>query len=347
MSTHVTLKAIAEQLGVTHGTVSRALQGDARVKPATAERVRELAQQLGYTPSRLGRALRGQRSGTLGILVASLADPFYAAVIEGASQALQRADYGLLLAPAGVTLESQTQAVRVLEEHRVDGLLVHVPTVSELFQRLLRPSAIPAVLINNHHQHEWPLSVSNDDLNGARECTELLVRSGFRRIGYLSCPSGGSPDLVRESGYREVLAAAGLRPEVRQASGPNIPAGLEAVEGWLPDLPEALFCYNDVLAVGAIRACLQAGLRLPDDLALVGFDDIDLAGFVTPSLTTYAQPRHLLGSQAAEMMLAHLQQPELARDPLVLQGRLIVRESSLSVRVRRPEERSTQCSSTS
>ena len=330
---HVTLKSIADRLGMTHGTVCRALKGDPRVKPETAERIVHLAAQLGYTPSGLGRGLRTNRTGTLGIVISCITDPFYSEVIRGVHDAVMPAGYSLFVASTDTDAGCPRTIARNLWERRVDGLFMGcLPQIAQPYQRLVQEENLPIVLINRPSD-DYPYTVCNDDARAVAACVDYLVTQGHRRIGYLGNLAAGGTDELRYVTYRDSLRRWKLEPQdcdIYFAERGQLKAGAEATASWLnrtTDRPTVLLCYNDLLAVSAIRALDEAGLKVPTDLSVVGFDDIELAAYVNPPLTTFAQPKYDLGHRAATMMLQLLSGQTVASKPEPLIGQMVIRQS--------------------
>jgi LacI family transcriptional regulator/LacI family repressor for deo operon, udp, cdd, tsx, nupC, and nupG len=330
----VTIKTIAQQAGVTHSTVSRALRDDPRVRPATTARIRAIADELGYTPSRIGRGLKTQRTHALGLVVSHITDPFLTEVIHGVQDKVLPANYSLFVAATNVDPQRETAIVRSFREQRVDGILICSSRLGGLYRTLIAEQAQPIVLINNQGSGQYAYTVAHDDRRAASACVEYLIGCGHRRIAYLGNERGGSTNADRLAGYHAALQAAGVaaRPtDVQHAPTGAADAGAAAIQTWLQqtpaERPTAIFCYNDLLAIGVLRALKQASLHVPGDISLVGFDDIDMAAYLDPPLTTFAQPKHALGYQAAELMLHLLDQAVDGAAPVLLYGNLIVRQS--------------------
>ena len=336
MRSHVSIKDIAQAAGVSHSTVSRALKGTGRMAPATRERIRRIAQELGYTPSLVARSLVTQRTHTLGLVVTTIADPFHTEVVRGVEERAREAGYSLLLAMSNEDPQQEMQAVRSFQERRVDGVIVAASRVGARYGGLLCELGVPIVLINNHVEGANIHSVAHDDYNGARQVMAHLLALGYRRIAYLGNAHGGNAQARRQGGWRDALLEAGLpAPRTLCAEGPDgrVESGQIALERLLTQAarwPEAIFCYNDMMAIGVMHALKARGLRIPDDIALVGFDDIDLARYLDPALTTLAQPRYEMGRQAVEVLLALLDGSTKPRRRITLQGHLVVRASTAS-----------------
>lgn len=324
----VTIATIARQVGVTHGTVSRALREDPRVAAATARRIRAAAKRLGYVPNRLGQGLRTQRSHTLGVVMPEISSPFFSEVLRAIHDTVAKAGYTLL-----VTYDRgcPATAVRTLWERRVDGLFVACLTDWAPGSGAI---PVPYLVLNHHAPERDPCSLSTDDAAATRALVEHLLGLGHRHLAYLGNACAPAIDVVRAASFRAVLAEAGVPAadqEFPLAAGGDPEAGYRAVRAWSPDRrATALVCFNDLMAVGALRALGEAGVDVPGQVSVVGFDDIDLAAYTSPPLTTFAQPRRALGQAAAEQLLRVLDGEPAQALPRLLRGHLVVRASTAS-----------------
>ena len=335
----VTIKDIAKAAGVSHTTVSRALHDHPAISANTVERIKQLAEELGYVPSAAARGLKTNRSHVVGVIVRRIDDPFFAEVLHGIEDVLHQAEYSLFLTASYREPERERQIMQAMGERRVDGALIVSTLISPERLNQLDRFRVPFVLINNQSMDEPDThSVYHDDAFGGQEIVQHLFDLGHRRIAYLRNERGGRPDTRRQQGYENKLEALGL--SVRSdyiCSGSNgTPEGGE--QGMqrllaLTEPPTAVICFNDMMAVGAIRATQQAGLRVPEDVSITGFDNVELAAYITPPLTTFHQPKYELGREAAKMMLNALTQDVESDVPqaLVLRGELIVRASTAIV----------------
>ncbi len=328
------IKDIARAAGVSHSTVSRALADSPLISQATRARIRRLAQEMGYSPDAGARSLVRGRTCTIGVVVTTIADPWAADVVEAIEAAAYAHGYSVILAASQDDPEREVAAVETLRSKRVDAIIVTSSRVGALHQERLAAAGVPVILLNSHSLQHVPhtFSVRVDDMHGARLATEHLLARGHRRIAHVAGLPGHSPSADRLAGYREALAAADIAfDETLIWPGNGRPAGGEqALQAFLArtDRPTAVFCYNDMTAIGLLRAAQHAGVRVPDDLAVIGFDDILFAAYVSPALTTIAQPKTELGQRAMEMALALMNDPTQPVGNLVLQGRLVVRAST-------------------
>ena len=334
----VSIKDIAQAAGVSHSTVSRALSDSPLVKAETKARIQQLAQEMGYIPDAIARSLVTQHTHTVGVVVTTITDPFVAEVVQGVEDMAQENDYAVILASSTSDPERELAAVEMLRAKRVDTVIVTSSRIGALYLEHLERFGVPVVLVNNHNRQSgrYTFSVSVDNQHGGHLATNHLVERGHCRISYVSGPANHSDDAERLAGYRQALDGAGIGfdPTLVVLGNGRLDGGERALRTLadLAELPTAVFCYNDMTAIGLISAARQAGLSVPEDLAVVGFDDIPLAAHVYPSLTTVAQPQRDMGREAMNMALALMtaasgDTPRPFSD-IVIRGELIVRESS-------------------
>ena len=333
----VSIKDIARAAGVSHSTVSRALSGSSLVREETKERIQLLAKEMGYSPDAQARSLVMGRTQTIGVVVTTITDPFIAEIVESIEDTAQRRGYSVILASCQSEPEREIAAVEILHSKRVDGVIVASSRVGAYYQAHLERLRVPVVLVNSRSEQRGPytFSVSVDNHHGGYLATRHLVDAGHRRIAYVSGAADHSDDLARMEGYRQALREAGIDadPALLVPGTGRIGGGERALPALLApsDRPTAVFCYNDMTAVGLLRAARKKGVRIPRDLAVVGFDDIPLASFVVPSLSTVAQPKRRLGQRATEMVLDLLLGSRQAKGTLsnvTMQGTLTIRDSS-------------------
>ena len=330
----ITIKDIARRARVSHSTVSRALRGNQVIPNRTAQRIKRLAARMGYVPSAAARSLKTSRTRALGVMVTNIADPFLGEVVRGIEDAARQAGVSLLLAASYHEAQREKTVLRALAEHRVDGVITCSSQVSPAHLAELERFGVPMVLVNNQIAGDFAHSLSHDDVAGGWAVTRHLLALGHRRIAYLGNAASGRADPDRLAGYQAALAEAGVspRPEWLLRGGGGRPGdGALAVEAFLSltPRPTALQCFNDMLALGALHRLKQAGLRVPHDVSLTGFDDVFVAQYADPPLTTLAQPKYQLGRDAAEMLLGLLRGPAPARPHVrSVAGQLVVRAST-------------------
>lgn len=331
-----TIYDIAQKAGVAPSTVSRALQDHPRIGAETRARIQALAKEMGYVPSAVARGLKTNRSCVLGVIVHRVEDPFLTEVLHGIEDTLHATGYSLFLAASHHDPEREKEVMQAMSERRVDGIIISSSHINLKSLRQLDHYGIPSVLINNHAMWEPDTyCVYHDEVYAMNQLLQHVIDLGHERIAYLSYSHGGRTDHKRQQGYEESLRQAGLiLPAEYVSSCENeIPEG--GAQGMrklldLKEIPTAVVCYNDMMAIGAIQAIHKAGLRVPDDISVTGFDDINLAKYITPPLTTFHQPRYELGQHAAAMMLHALSEETTSAQPQIsiLRGELIIRQST-------------------
>ncbi len=326
----ITIKDVARQANVSVATVSRALNGHENVAEAVRKRVIHVASELRYSPHHAARSLSSRRTHTIGVVLPDLHGEFFSELMRGIDQVARERGLHLLVSSYHGHPEEQGAALRAMRG-RVDGLLVMSPYVAntDFLTENLTPS-LPAMLINTQLPGTDHASLSIDNYGGARAMMQHLVEAGHRRIAFIAGPEDNFDAHERLRGYRDVLAeslpdaqAWVLQGDFDEASGHR--AGRELLAAEIR--PDAVFAANDMMALGCLFAFNQAGVQLPRDIALVGFDDIPLARYVYPSLTTMRVNIAELGGRALRALLDLPQSPPPQQEPLTPE--LIVRESSL------------------
>lgn len=307
------------------------------LKPETIQRIRRIALEKGYTASAVARSLVTQRTQTIGVVVTTIADPFVAEVVGGIEETANDHGYSVLLANSNAQPQREMKVVQSFAEHRVDGIVVTSSRVGALYTPMLSSLRIPIVLINNQHPGEFVHSVMINNLAASRQAVEHLISLGHRRIAYIGDRFGYQSDTERFAGYREALDCAGLSflPELVAHGDGRPEGGMAAMESLLAwdEPPTAVFCYNDMSALGALKAIHMMGLRVPEDISVVGFDDLFVAEYATPPLTTVRQPRRQMGRMAMDTLLK-LMEGAKVEEVVRVPGELIIRESTAPPRSR-------------
>ena len=327
----VSIKDIARSANVSHSTVSRALNNSPRVKSETVEKIRQIAEESGYRGSAIARSLATRRTRTIGVVVTTIADLFAAGVVSGIETVAGDHGYSVFLANSNADPEREMRVVRTFEERRVDGIIVTASRVGALHLPLLSRMNVPIVLLNNQHPSQFAHSVMIENLSASYEATRYLVELGHRRIAYIGDRNGRTSDTERFGGYRQALDSGHLafQPELVLYGSGTPESGMEAMAAFLrlPDRPTAVFCYDDMTALGAMRQIRDAGLRVPRDVSVIGFDDLSIVRFTEPPLTTVRQPMSEMGRLAMEAML-DLLGGSGATHEIKIRGELIVRAST-------------------
>ena len=326
----VSIKDIAGVAEVSHSTVSRALRDSPLISEETKARVQQIAQDMGYSPSAIARGLVTKRTQALGLVVTSIADPFVAEVAQGIEERALTHGYSIILCQSQSDPDREIAAVDILREKRVDAIIVTASRVGSYYLPLLEQLSVPVVLINNQQEGRYVHSVGTDNVHGGRQAACHLLDLGHTRLGFIAGPEWAAQSRQRLDGARHALRERGLDFDPAHIAPGNgrCEGGERAMTQLLshPSPPTGVFCYNDMTAIGALRAAQQAGVRVPDELSIIGYDDVAYACYVTPPLTTVKQPKHEMGCQATEMALALLEGGDAVQN-LLVPGELVVRES--------------------
>jgi LacI family transcriptional regulator len=332
-SSNVTIKDVARLSGVSSMTVSRVINGSERVRPVTRQRVERAIAELGYVPSRLARGLIRQKTGTLAMIVPDVANPFFTLIVRGAEDIARRAGYRIILCDTRANLAIEREVIEEMIAHRVEGIAI--APVSDRsrghLERLAR-FGVQFVLIDRTVPGVESDVVVGDSLGGARRLVEHLISHGHRRIGFITESDDVSTARDRRQGYLAALAAAGveLDPSLIVYSTVDPPGGFDGMRLLLElaEPPTAVFTVNNLVAVGAIEAVRAHHLEVPDDVALVCYDDIEYASRLYPFLTVMSQPAETLGKLGTQLLLERIEgrapeQPRL----VVLPAQFVVRQS--------------------
>ena len=310
MSVRTTMADVARESSVSLMTVSRVINGKADVSEETRQRVLEVIDRLEYRPSGIARSLATRRTGTLGLVVPDISNPFFSDVARGVTTEAYREDYNVFLCSSEEDGQRELDLLHSLEEKRIDGLILCSSRLNDDVLSAVLARFPSTVLVNRRSRNPQVGTVLADDESGARLLMAHLLRDGRRSIGFLAGPPMSHSGSARLRGYQAALAVAGLPCEdaLVQPCAPVVSGGLAAAQALLAAQPQisALFCYNDLAAVGALQACVRLGRRVPDDVAVAGFDDIPLAALVTPALTTCRVPRYELGVRATKVLLTQI-----------------------------------------
>ncbi len=331
-SSRVTIRDVAVLAGVSVATVSKVINGRYGVSAATNARVQAVINEMGYEASLVAQSLRNHRTNVIGILVADL-EPFSTELLKGAAQSIRNTGFELVIYSAGGRTSDhvgwERRYLSRLSGTLVDGAVLVTPTVVDV-----RYSA-PIVAVDPHTGPSDLPTIDSDNLRGARLATEHLLELGHRRIAMLT----GRPDLqsaqLRERGYREAMAAAGVPVDGTMIDvGAYDPAVSAAAAGRLlsrPDRPTAIFAANDVSAIATVGAARELGLRVPDDLSIVGFDNIPEAALCSPAITTVNQPIHEMGRRAIDMLVHLIRAEAVEQTHVTLPTNLVIRQTTRPV----------------
>lgn len=329
----VQIRDVARLASVSAVTVSRFLNDPGKVAAATRERIAAAIAATGYIPNLPAKALSSNRTTVVATIVPTITNSIFADFIAGLSDVLEENGLKLLISASGYRLDREAELIETLIGHRPAGIIVTGQAHSPRGRRLLSEAAAPVVETWEIDGPTIDLGVGFSNFRASRAMTRWLVARGYRRIAFVSAPVTDNDRARRRlDGHLSALQEAGLRPRrdwVRQATF-SFSQGAAEIAAMLdrPPAPEAVFFANDVLAIGALTECMRRGVRVPEDVAICGFDDVDLAALTTPPLTTVRIPRYEMGRRAAEMVLSRAAGPGRPEERRVDLGFRIVARGS-------------------
>ncbi|MDO5067740.1 MAG: LacI family DNA-binding transcriptional regulator [Propionibacteriaceae bacterium] len=326
------MRDVADRASVSVGTVSNVLNNPERVQPATRERVQAAIAELGWVPNPQARALRVGHSRTVGLAVMDVANPFFADVLRGAQARLEEAGYSATIGDADNRPSREAELLRSFAGQRLTGVILGPIGTLPPEVAALEAAGVPTVLVDRAGEEDC-CTIGVDDVAGGRLAGEHLVAAGHRRLAFV-----GGPDTLAQVTHRREGFLAAARTTAATVTELPTPAldftsGRAAAETLVAmptqTRPTGVFCANDLLAIGMLQGFVTHGLRVPQDIALVGYDDIDFAAAAAVPLTSVAQPRRDLGHQAAELLLQEISDgDDHQHRRVVLQPRLVTRASS-------------------
>ncbi|MCB0188220.1 MAG: LacI family DNA-binding transcriptional regulator [Caldilineaceae bacterium] len=331
---HVTIIDVARRAGVSYATVSRVMNNEAYVKAETRQRVQHALAELGYVANRQARSLRGGRTYTIGLLVRDFGTGYIGEIIRGIDRELRERQYDLMLYTTHGRGRREADYVATLTRGMVDGLLLVLPRTPEDYLATLRKSRFPHVLIDHQGVDQTGPAVGATNWQGGYDATVYLANLGHRRIGLITGDLSLGCAVDRNAGYYAALRDYGLPndPALVVEGDFTQNAGYQKAKDLLCRRapPSAIFAANDVMAFGVMEAARERGLRIPEDLSIVGFDDIPQANSLHPALTTVHQPLEAMGRVATQMLFGYLAEPSRAEERIELPTQLVIRNSCQS-----------------
>jgi LacI family transcriptional regulator, galactose operon repressor len=327
-----TIREVAESAGVSYATVSHVINNTRLVSQETRERVLAAMDALNYHPNELARSLRQGKTHTIGLVLPDSANPFFAEISRGIEDEAFKKGYSVFLCNTELDTQRELFYVDVLSKKQVDGIIfVAAGDQADSLDFLLRRS-MPVVMIDRNVPNVEVDAVLTDNQLGGFLATRHLIELGHKRIACIAGPSSITPSAERMIGYRRALEEAGLsydenlilRGDYHAQSGLDITHSILTMN----PRPTAIFALNDLMALGALRAAAEANYSVPRDLAVVGYDDLELAQFTNPPLTTIAQPKKEIGAQAVYLLVDRIAQKGRPTSRLVLAPELIIRRST-------------------
>ena len=329
MKGYVTLKKVAERAGVSINTASRAINNKPDVNAETKKRVLKAAKELGYVRNATAVALRTRKTRTIGVVIADNRNPFYAEVLSGMEAAARKKNYHIILANTQRDYKQEEEAINLLLAKRVDGLLIApVQDKDDDIRRLIETN-IPCVIVGRYFNDIETDAVYNDEVKGGFLATEYLIKKGHKKIAFIDGFLYKSPARGRLEGYKKALKDYGIPIDERLITVGDI----DVEDGYsrTKQLFEqdidftALFAYNDMMAFGAIRAIKEKGLGIPEDIGLVGYDDIPFSSLMNPPLTTIRLKKQEMGMESVNLLLSRINGRRKRVKKIMLDVELIVR----------------------
>jgi DNA-binding LacI/PurR family transcriptional regulator len=337
---HITIKDVARQLNVSVSTISRAFNDKYDIKKETKERILKVATAMGYHPNPIAKKLIQQKSYTVGIVVPEFINAFFPEVIIGIQEILIEKNYQVLIMQSNECYETELKNVKTLEDNMVDGLIISLSRETknlEYYQGLIR-QGYPIVFFNRTSDVLAASKVVFDDFKWSFFATEHLIKQGYKKIFHFAAYRHLSLAQNRMNGYKKAMNKYHLEvdPQWIIETGLYVAEGEKIMQQLIDksELPEAIFCVNDMTALGVMRAIRQNGLRIPEDIALVGFTETPFCPLVDPPLTSVHQPTYEIGQTAARLLLKQMENESyLVPETVVLNGTLNIRESSKKIRI--------------
>jgi LacI family transcriptional regulator len=337
----VTIKDIARELGISPSTVSRALKDHPDISSETKKAVHALADKLNYQPNIVALSLRQKKTNTIGVIIPELVHFFFSTVISGIEDVAYQAGYSVILAQSNESYDREKTDIKALFNSRVDGMLISLSRETKNFDHIesIISKGVPVVFYDRMYNNPNTSKVIVDDYIGAKEAVEHLIEQGYKRIAHLE----GAPGLLitedRKRGYLDALKEHKM--EVTDAMIQECPAGSQE-DGKkttkkllsMANPPDAIFAHSDPIAMGAMMAIKEKGLRIPEDVGLVGFSNWSYGSLIDPALTTVDQPGFEMGQEAARLLIRQIEvgdkdQAEPQPETKILKTKLVIRESSL------------------
>ena len=325
------LRDIAKHAGVSVGTASNVLNRPGLVAPETVKRVQQVIEELGYIPNGYVTQMSAGQSRTLGLVLPNVSNPFFAEVARGVEDAAALKNYAVFICNTGESHAREERFMGVLIEQLVKGVLITPTSLKPGHIKTLKDRGMSVTLIDATSKSTSECSVSVNDVRGGEIAIEHLVELGHKSIAWVCGPETIPQALERSKGVATAAKLHKVQVETIRTTGMKFDCGIEAGEKFLTlkDRPTAIFCANDILALGVMRALLSAGVRIPDDVSLIGYDDIDFAPSAAVPLTSIAQPAYQIGFTATQLLLSECEGIEThAHQDVRLQPELVVRSST-------------------
>lgn len=325
----VSIKDIAQECNVSLTTVSRALNNSKEISAKTREYILGVCAKRGYRPNSAARSLILKKTNMIGLIIPDITNQYYAYISKGVSAFLEKLGYGLILCNSDRNKANEEMYTHFLSERRVDGIIL-IPIKPKADQyKFLIDHEIPFVLIDNYVNDLDVSFITNDNYTGARKIVAHMIKQGYRRIGVILGDEKSSASNSRLKGYTDVLHEHGIdiEPKLLIHSDARFEDGFTLAPKLIEQNIDAVFAINDVVALGIFKYCYLKGIRIPEDIGVAGYDDIEQGAMLPIPLTTVHQRKHTLGAKAAEILLNEIKNPDSAKQKVILQPELVIRKS--------------------
>jgi len=328
---YITLKMVAERAEVSVNTASRAINNKSDINEETKKRVLQIAKELGYIRNAAAVALRTKKTGTIGVVIADNRNPFYAELLNGMEEAAREKNYHIILANTQRDYKKEEEAINLLLAKRVDGLLITPVQDRDDDIKNLIDTNIPFVVVGRDFENIEVDAVYNDEVKGGFLATEYLIKKGHERIALIDGFLYKSPAKGRLDGYKKALNKyrISLDESLISVGDINIEDGYERTKQMLEKNLDftAIFTYNDMMAFGSMQAIKEKGLRIPEDIGLVGYDDIQFSSLISPSLTTIRLKKQELGIESVKLLFSRINREHKKTKKIMLDVELQIRET--------------------
>ena len=329
-----TIRDVAEKAGVSIATVSRVLNKQVSVSPTTRAKVEKAINELNYQPNYLGRNLRRAETKIILVILQNISNPFYSKVVEGIEDLGHKNGYNIMICNTDSEPDRERSYLDLLINRLVDGVILMEPEIdSEELSRI--GSNFPIVQCSEYKENTDIPHISIDNVAAGYTAVNHLIKLGHNRIGMISGYNRLLSAIQREKGYKQALEEAAIKhdPDLIKYGSYGFTGGLRAARDFLQmeNAPTAIFAISDITAIGAIRAIKEVGLSIPEDVAVVGFDNTSIASMYDPQLTTISQPRYDLGKVSMQILLDLIKNREISSKEIYMEHELIIRESTLNV----------------
>lgn len=333
----VTIKDIAKKAGVSYATVSRALNNHPDVNQNTRKEIVELAKEMNYQPNAIARSLINKKTDTIGLLIPDITNPFYPEVARGVEETAVEKNYNIFLCNTNWNMDREEHYINALLQKQIDGLIMTPSTEDLEHLEILMNSNLKTVFISSYIDHPDYVSVIVDNIKGVKKAVYHLLKNGHKDICFIGAGESRFANQQRLYGYKQALIENNIEVKEKliknEGNSYNIKDGYKLMKNILEDnmkKPTAVICYNDLYALGAIQAIKEKNLNVPQDIAVIGFDDISFASLPEIQLTTVAQPKYQMGSIAFNTLINKMSGNEDATEgnKIVLEPQLIIRKTS-------------------